>query len=225
MVENSYSRVSQLAVASAATGVASSLGLLLTPLAFLSAVGVITGFVALSTIRRYEIGGARLARFGIGASLVFGVATWVAMPLWHFVAFRWEAPNGYLRLDYRKVTRQESLDEYLGENICLKGYALYQRTRNGLSEFVISVDGSDLDSTNAVIVELPAGETWDWTERGIAVSGRLVPAKRPLEAVKTFPKYKLTDSVVRRSLTNVGGRNWGRGFSGQAGAGAPLVTR
>ncbi|MDB5341152.1 MAG: hypothetical protein JWN70_6771 [Planctomycetaceae bacterium] len=211
MPEISYARVSPLAVTSAVCGVAPSLGLIVPPLALLSIVGVGTGLAAGISIRRYEIGGARLAQLGMIASVTFAVAVTVLVPLWHFVAFRLEAPSGFLRLNLRELTRegsQKSLDQYLEENVCLKGFALYGKSRGPMSEFCLSVDGDNLSTKNEVImVELPPGQTWKWGENGIAVSGTLVRIRGPVRADKSYPKFKLTHAIVRRSLT--GGRDRG----------------
>lgn len=209
MPEISYTRVSPFAVISAAAGIATCLSLLVPPLGLLSIIGVVSGGVALIAIRRYEVGGARLTRLGLMTSVIFGIAG----PLWQFVAFRLEAPAGYLRLDFGEVTREqsrESLEQYVEENVCLKGFALYEKSRGPVGEFCLSVDGDNVYVKNPIIVELPPGQTWKWDDKGIAVSGTLVRSRGPVRADKSYPKFKLTNAVIRRSLTGVGHRG-GRG--------------
>ncbi len=205
MPEISYSRVSPFAVTSAAAGIATSLSILVPPLGLLSIIGIITGVAALIAIRRYEVGGARLARLGLVTSVVFAAAG----PLWQFVAFRLEAPDGYLRLSLSDLTRKDAkvtLEDYVEENVTLKGFACYQKGPKATNEFVLSVNGDIYSKTSdKIVVELPPGQTWTWNENGIAVSGTLARLRGGWSD-EFYPKFKLTQAIVRRSLTRVGGR-------------------
>jgi len=178
---------------------------MLTELALISIVGVSTGWVALNAIRRYELGGAMLARFGLIASVVFGIAG----PLNEYVAYRLEVPSGYLRVNFEMAMTKDSaepLDLYVGEKVSLKGYELYGRGVEGQFYLVPHVSRSFGDVVSGVVVELPPGQTWKRNDNRLTVSGTLVRTKRRSESPSTF---KLTQAVVRWSLWGWGGRRRG----------------
>src|SRR5579864_5449301 len=121
LTEMTYSRISTLAVVSPICGIASSLGLFIAEVAALSLIGLATGAVALRSIRKYELFGRGAAVFGTVVSLSVLVAT----PIWHVAWFRSESLRGYARLDFASMTneKQRAFESFVGENICLKGYA------------------------------------------------------------------------------------------------------
>lgn len=199
MSDNTYARVSSLAVISAVSGMATGLSLMVPPLALFAIVGIGSGVAALSATRRYELGGAKLARFGVIASVLFALGG----PITRYVEYRLEAPSGYLRLDFRTVAKHDSpepLDLYLGEKICLKGYSLSRSSVLGQFLLTPNMSGGFGDVQPVVLVELPAGQTWERNDNRLTISGTLERIKRSDPSYQTSAKFKLTDAIVRWSL-------------------------
>ncbi|MSQ97653.1 MAG: hypothetical protein EXR98_24315 [Gemmataceae bacterium] len=196
-----YSRLSFLAVISAICGITTSLGLLVPELAVVAAAGIVTGIAAIHVIRKYELCGIRLARLGVITSVVFAMAT----PVWHVARFNSESLPGFARLDFARLTKPDTptLDQFVGEEICLKGYALVPNSMRATDHFLFSADGDSRKAETAVIVDLGPDQNWKWRGEPLAISGRLVsnPAALTDEAL---PKFVLTLVTVRPSRTRFG---------------------
>ena len=191
-----YSRVSSLAVISAICGVGASLELFIPEIAPISLIGLATGIVAWRSIRKYELVGRSTALFGAVVSLLFMAGT----PAWHIAWFRSEAPPDYIRLDFASLTKenQRAFESFVGENICLKGYAYQMRTP--VNEFVLTSNGANRSLDNMIVVQLPDGESWGWQPDALAVSGRLV-VNPAAAADPILPRFILTNSKIRQSCT------------------------
>lgn len=212
MHEIRYARLSSLAVTSALSGALASIGLLLPPAAFLSIIGIISGGAALWIIRRYEFAGRRLAKLGMIMSVGFGLAT----PTLQWIQFHSEAPNGYLRLNFPKLVRNARsdqsgppllpLDQYDGELVCVKGYAVLSTLKRNNRSFWLSPDGGEDDMRRVIIVELSEGQDLDWSPAvfdAFAISGAIEMNDRAIRD-KSFPRYKLTRPIIRMSVTPYG---------------------
>jgi hypothetical protein len=200
--------MSSLAVVSAISGASASLGLLIPEIAAISLIGVAAGAAALRSIRKYELRGRRLALFGIVISVSFLSAT----PIWHAASFNSESSSGFTRLDFASLTKdnQSGFRSFVGQTICLKGYA-YPAV-SAVNVFVFTPDGATGLRDNMILIQLPAGETRRWQPEALAASGTLAvnpaAADDPLQ-----PRYILTNSAIRQSrtrfqlanLTNSGG--------------------
>jgi hypothetical protein len=196
-----YSRLSTLAVISAVSGSSASLGLLIPELAFVATVGTATGIVAIRAIRKYELCGTRFAVVGLITSVLFAMLT----PFWHAALFSSESLPEYSRLDFELLTRPNTpmLDQFVGERICLKGYAVEPTSFSPTDRFVISPNGNTGRPDATVIVELSHGQIWQWRAEGLAVSGRLIPNPKATTD-DALPKFMLTHATVRSSRTRYG---------------------
>lgn len=201
MTEVSYRPMSLPAIVSAIVGVLSLLGLFVPELASIGLVGLATGLSALWQIRRYEQSGARFAVAGVITSVAF-----IALiPIWHVSQFHAESPPGYARLDFSSLakSKQSSLQKFAGEMVCLKGYTLVPERFCAMREFVLTTDGDDRHASSGVIVELAAGETYEWETTGLAVSGRLIPNPDAISDASR-PRYRLVESTARPVRTRFG---------------------
>jgi hypothetical protein len=190
----SYSRLSSPAVISAIFGMMTLLGFLIPELAAMAIVGLVSGLLALRETRKYELCGRRFAVFGVIASVSFAVST----PIWHRALFDFEALPGYARLDFALLTKgtSSSLDQFTDERVCLKGYALIPMRGAATDRFILSTNGDNKRLDAAVAVKLGAGQTWNWREESLAVSGTLVP--NPAAMIDpAVPKFLLVDATVR----------------------------
>jgi len=200
-----YSPISLLAIASTGLGMFCILGIVFPWLALFAVPGVILGFVALKSIRRYELSGQKLARLGICLSLIFGILT----PIWYQIQFCSETLPGYQRVNFAAIMQdrentEQKLAGLVGEHICLKGYALPRRELQ-LDEFQMDYErhGSSFgwkpDPEKTLMVQLPEGKSWKWHYDPIAVSGTLV---RNLDAESNFdvPRFKLVQSAVSKAF-------------------------
>ncbi len=187
-------RTSSWAVVSAVFGVAAALGLFVPELTPISLIGLATGAAASRSFRKHELRGRGLAIFGMAASLFFMAAA----PVWHVARFRSESPAGYTRLDFASLTNenQRALESFVGENICLKGYAYPMRSP--VNEFVLTSNGANRSLDNLILVQLADGKTWRWQPDALAVSGTLV-VNPAAAADPIMPRFILTNSTIRQS--------------------------
>lgn len=205
MIDLTYRRVSPFAVASATLGISATLGLLVPQLAVVAIPALIAAVVAWQLIHRYEECGNRWMWAGIACAgiVVLSVAGWP------FVANWIENPKGYERLNFQSVVKgtQPALDSYIGENICLKGY-VYPTTQRVMNQSLTL--GSDAPSRdfggdigkNYVVVNLPAGETWEWTPSRVVVCGKLLRKRTTeYEPGRFHILYYLQADTIRSSQT------------------------
>jgi len=200
-----YSPISLLAVVSAGLGAFSILGMLFPWLALFTVPGIILDFVALKSIRRYELSGRNLAKVGICLSLIFGILA----PVWYEIQFRSETLPGYQRINFAALMQdskhsRQKLTALVGEHVCLKGYALPRRELQ-LNEFQMGYErpgssfGWEPDPEKTLMVQLPDGKSWKWHYEPIAVSGTLV--RNPnAESHSDAPRFKLVQSEVSKAF-------------------------
>lgn len=200
MADSRFSHLSKSSVISAAVGGLSALGVLSPEFAILALPGIGMGILAFVEIRKYEQRGLWLARFGIAVSLTFALAV---TPSWHIYQYKSEALPEHERLNFKDLTLEEDgLSRFVGRHICLKGYA-YRTHRNKVHNFILSPGGSVRKTETLVFVILPSGETWNWTDRPIAVSGILTLNPR-FASDPTTVRFVLKQSCVRESRTGFG---------------------
>lgn len=195
MNDASYTPISRAAVASVVLALLSLGGAVFHPLALLAVPGVVFGFVALHETKKYATGGRRVALCGLTLSALIGIGG----PLLEVSFYRSEAPAGYRRLSHPDNLGESELDQYIGENVCLKGYAL-PVGETEVSRFLLTCNGYSRDPRNPVVVELADGRLWEMEYGGVAVSGRmeLLPTR---EDDPDMPRYVLRDAIVRPSRT------------------------
>jgi len=210
MTDFKYSPISLMAVTSLLLGVLCILGLIFPLIAIVAVPGVIFGIAAKSAIHHYELGGQKLARLGIRLSLIFGILT----PVWYEIRFHSEALPGYKRVNFLEIIQDRKHSEsrlaaLVGQNVCLKGYALLRSRENELKSFPMSYHrtssgfGSKDDPEEIVLVKLLEGKFWKWRYEAIAVSGTL--ARNPdAQTDPEAPKFILEQSEVFEARTSDG---------------------
>ena len=92
------------------------------------------------------------------------------------------------------------MDQYVGKEICLKGYALWAGSSEASQQFLLSPNGNEIRKEAVVLVELNPGQMWDWRPDALAVSGTLVPNPQA-KTDAAAPKFVLQDPTVRLSCT------------------------
>ncbi len=204
MSEPDYVPTSNLAIISGLTGVASVSGLLVPELASFAVPAVVCGIAAHYRIRKYGRSGRRLAGFGMVCSATFAMLT----PVWHFLQYQAEALSDHARVSFMSSKSPDQdgrlLDQWVGQKVCLKGYAVSPEKFMSLQQFSMTPrGGGNLHRANTVLVELPPGGEWTWDSAPIAVSGTLERSSKGFLDVKV-PRYVLRLSVVRNSRTRFG---------------------
>ncbi len=198
MTAETYSPISHWAVISVSAAILAVASFLLPVFMSLTLIGMGAGLLASRRIATYQHRGIHLARIGFVLSLLIapGATTW------HSWLYNSEAPAGYTRLDFAETTKSanHSLDDYLGQNVCLKGYA-FPGSHRVVDQFLLTVEGEARSSESAVWVTLPADHEWRWSYGAIAVSGRLV--KDP-HAQQHDARFRLEDSSVRAVRSQFG---------------------
>jgi hypothetical protein len=201
MKEHAYAPVSLAAVGCLAFAVLALGGFVYLPLTAFTVPAFVFALIGVRGKKMYGLAGRRLAQFGLPLSLAIAAGA----PLYDAWQFRSEAPAGYRRLSF-----SNDLDNYVGQQICLKGYALLTGD-TAVDRFVITDDGYSRDPNNPILVELPDGRLWEMTTDGVAVSGRF--ERLPPSDDDRYPRYVLRDAVVRpsRTLYQIGGRDTSEG--------------
>lgn len=191
-----------MAVISLGLGVASAFGFLFPVLTLFALPSIGLGIVGVVHNRKYEQRGQILAVLGIAVALT----SVVTAPLWHIDRYNSETFVGYERLDFSSLAdRKDGLSDHLGHNVCLKGYALYPNKQFGVTQFALSPDGSRFNAVKqAVIVQLPPGDTWNYHDEPIAVSGILERNPEWKADAADVPQFVLKLSYVRMSRTLFG---------------------
>lgn len=224
MNEPDYAPYSSLAIFALALGVLAAPGLLVPSIAVLAVPGLVMGCLALRTIRRYELRGARVAIAGITLSLAFGTAAplcqWARVRA-ERALFDSESEAGYERLNFARLARDpgfdlfaamtqssysgksQSLEDFVGRRICLKGYPAFDVYHGPslVDRFTFSPDGRSGGVHRTVAVQLEtASEMQSLFVHPLAVSGILVRNPQA-EADQTAPRFLLKFPGVRRSRT------------------------
>jgi hypothetical protein len=142
-----YRALCRTAVASVIVGLLGLSALTAVPLLVLPLLGVVLGFWALRTIRRYpiEFSGRGLAIVGIVGNLLllFGASTL------HVVIYFTEVPEGATRISYRELQPTRDAPELPvsaraleldGERVFVKGYVYPDGQRDNIRRFVMVPD-------------------------------------------------------------------------------------
>jgi hypothetical protein len=204
-------------------GAAAGLGAFIHPVACAASLcSLCFGILALSQVRRYEY--SRSSRFLMTGGLSISVMSLIAAPAWHLLLYQSEASPGYQRVTFDELfTRTaESDDSYAprdvrptrllfddsaggfdGEQICVKGYVYPTRQFDGLTEFLLTANGSGQHERYVGVV-LTSGTSWDWTKDGVAVSGLLELNPAYTTGSTLGVRYILKDASVRPARTLYG---------------------
>lgn len=204
MLDLSYRRVSSLAIASAALGIVAFLSFVIPQLAVIVVpAALLLGGIGRRLIGRYEHCGAGWA----GVGIVSAALICVSLPLSYVIAYRLEAPFSYTRLDFEKSTKgpDPQLDSFVGERICLKGYISPYHSEEDTSLVLMPhlTESSFRVNKHSVglVVQLPPGEKWKWTESRIAVFGTLIRKQvRQYDSDPPVITYLLNADGICRSL-------------------------
>lgn len=199
MRDDAYSPISTLAVVSGLMGLLASFGLFEQDAIVFSLAGIATGIPAIFRIRKYGQLGTNAAYAGISLSIAFAILA----PLLHNARFHAEAPSGYERIDFSVVvnSKDHGLEEFVGKNVCLKGYPVFQNRMADRPSFNFSPDGDWHPSRKHVIVE--TGVDCEMNYDAMAVSGILTRASVD-ESAADSPKYILRSHAIRAAKTRVG---------------------
>lgn len=225
-MESEYRPVSTTAIVALALGVGSLAGLVFVSALALSVAGAVAAAVAWYRIGRAkgELHGRRLCKLGAFLCLTSLLAGAGLHTYWYVI----EAPPGYLRLDFRRDLAEKRtrdlhgllvIDPQLrkldGKPVCLKGYAVTTARFDGMTEFLLTPDGAlpggfdaPMLATRAVLVVLRNGESWQFNDRYLAVSGEFQiadPADR--DDHRDVPLYSLKNATVRPATSEFGFRN------------------
>ena len=156
---------------------------------------IIFAIISLIQSRRYEQTGARIA-FGC---ILFSIALLFLEPLHVANRFWSESPAGYQRVSFEELIKAGEFNSIVGEPVCLKGYALFNRKMNQpVFQFLLSVDGNQFTSGRVVYVQLEVETEWKDLIYPLAISGVLVPFE---SNSSEDPDYILKDAIVRKSKT------------------------
>ncbi len=142
-----YRSLSLLAVTSFGLGILSLAALVLPPLLFLPAIGILMGYVAVRSIRRRreELAGAGLAWTGLIVSLLIFLGGTTASA----VSYLTEVPEGYQRISYLELqpdrdrpdlpVSQRAID-LNDQKVFVKGYIFPDKRGARLTQFVMVPD-------------------------------------------------------------------------------------
>ena len=197
-----YRAISPWAVAALILGGLSASGFLIPSLTAFTIPSVVCAVVAFIRIRLYEQCGRRLILVGICFSVLFAVV----IPPWHAEKYRSEAPEGVVRLDFAEVTSAKpkgaDLAAYAGQRVCLKGYVYPTDQQQGITSFLLTLNGQDGPKIVFVGAIFEPPQTWNWSGHPQAVTGTL--AMNPSYDTKNgTPQWVLRDCEVRPSRTPI----------------------
>lgn len=181
-------------------------------------VGVVVGVVAYRKIAASdgELGGATLAMISLGVSslvLVAGTAK-------HAVVIATEVPEGYRKVNFAhdisihgigrhrgQIALAPEVAELVDQRIFIKGYMFpMQQTRN-LKSFMLVKDnqlccfGKQVAATDMILVELPPGETFDYTTNMVSVGGVLRIEPIRVEDQENPVVYRMIGDICEKSKT------------------------
>lgn len=217
-----YVPLNSWAIASVIIGMLCALSLAIEEFALLGFAGALCGFIAIGQTWQYEQRGRSLARLGVSLSVVLSLSG-LGLELFQIgtevAEFRAESLPGYRRVDFQAASKPkesrtagetETLADYEGQRICLKGYAPYSngdRVIRGV--LTLTVDG---EAGAYVLVPLKADQEMLWTEKGLAVSGTLTLIPEA-ERVPGGPTYMLVNPTIRiaRCYIQLPERHWSWG--------------
>jgi hypothetical protein len=213
-----YKPVPVLAPVAAVLGVCSLTALWAMPAMGVALIGVVVGAVAVRKIAASdgELGGMMLAAAGLGLSL----ALFVGGTGLHAYTIATEVPEGFRRVNFaHEISAYEiSMDrgqyavappvfELTEEPIFTKGYMFPSMETKNLTAFLLVKDnqlccfGKQVDPTDMILVELPEGQTFDYTTSMVSVGGnfRVEPARRDDQSNAVV--YRMDAKIVERSKT------------------------
>jgi len=199
MIETNLRAVSLLSVASAVAGglaIGAFLSLALWPL---TVVGIVLAVLAIRHCARYEQIGSRAA----WAGLVVSSITLVAAPTRFAILYSQETFPGYLRVHFDNVTRENAvgLAPFVGQRICLKGYAYPEKSPEESRGFRMTPAGGNLIKERFVGVQLAEGQSWNGASGPLSVSGVLVRNRNATSENKA-PPFLIQQGIVRPAWTS-----------------------
>lgn len=189
--EFNYRPVPPMAPVSLVFGIFSSIALLSYIGIGIGILGVLVGVICWFRIRRAdgELGGKTLAIAGTFLSTIFVVS---GLSL-HTYAYATEVPEGFTRINfYHDISKKgfvtedgkkdfhQDVKELEGKNIFVKGFMYPTRDTENLKSFLLVKDsdkccfGGEPALTDMIIVEMKDGQTVDFHDRMVAVSGKFV---------------------------------------------------
>lgn len=143
-----FKPLSLLAVVSLIASIAGAFSFLYAPLVVLSFGAAGLAIAALAGIRRYEQSGRSLSRTSIQLSL----CCMIGSPTWHLYRYQSETLPNHLRVDFEAAVVNQGLDQFVGKNICIKGYVLTNTFEAEIEQLLLSPDGNPRKPENAVLV-------------------------------------------------------------------------
>lgn len=119
--------------------------------------------------------------------------------LWSVALYHAETESGVVRLSLRTHAQAGTLDQFVGQTVCLKGYGIAERNPK-MTRFLLTADGGYQSWEEMIGVVVENKGYWTWSDDALAVTGILV---RNAEATKAnrWPMYLLLESRVRPSRT------------------------
>jgi hypothetical protein len=143
-----------------------------------------------------------------GCAAIASLSMAIGGGLWHLTCYHTEAPPGVLRVDIKTVFPAEpepssTVQQFVGQSICLKGYAFPTGQISGIDSFLLTPDGTPQNMGQTIGVILRDGELWDWYEEALVVSGELM-LNSEFEGRTNEPLYLLKNATVARSRTPLG---------------------
>lgn len=129
--------------------------------------------------------------------------------LWSVALYHAETESGVARVSLRTHAQAGTLDQFVGQTVCLKGYGIpagrpqiFGTDDQGpqYTHFILSADGGYQSREEMIGVVIENKGYWTWSDDALAVTGVLV---RNAEATKAnrWPMYLLLESRVRPSRT------------------------
>ena len=199
MIEADLRSVSSLSIAAAIVGglaIGSFLSLALWPLAV---VGIVLALLAIWRCARYE----RIGSHAAWAGLVVSSITLIAAPTRFAILYSQEAAPGSLRVHFDSATREggAGLASFVGQKICLKGYAYPEKSLEESRGFGMTPAGGNLLKGRSVGVLLADGQSWNGGSGPVAVSGVLVPNMNATSENKA-PPFLIQQGIVRPAWTS-----------------------
>ncbi len=161
-------------------------------------VAIVLSLLARWSARRHKLAGLHLANFSLALSCLVISAT----SLWCYVDYRLESTPGAMRLSFEDLAKQNlDLGELEGRTVTLKGYATFGDIT--MDEFQFTFDGDLKEPHQAVVVELPKGQSWKFEPTPLAITGPL-ERLNDSDSSPAKPKYVLRNAIVRPSRTPFG---------------------
>lgn len=162
-----------------------------------AAVSVLIGAWSLRDIRRYQLGGFRLA----SASLCVAAAILVLASARHVHLYVAESLPGHIRVDFAalEIGQTTRLDKFADKPICLKGYVLAPSHLEPTLTLCLSPEGDRSQREKAITVSLPF--EWRYQHDPVVVSGIL---KVNPDSKDPTRRYVLEGKMITRCNTKHG---------------------